>query len=128
MVRRWCVIRKPRDISSACNLSGASVWGRGMANVILLVDIELQLYRKDPRVWSVRRRTEHHAVTEYVAQSASTGEKGVQLPFIFSFTLCASFSISSAFLMTSRESVFSVLLSTFSLSWVASSRSLSVSR
>jgi len=39
-----------------------------------------------------------------------------QFPFIFSFTLWASFSISSAFLMTSIESVFSLLLSTFCLS------------
>ena len=50
------------------------------------------------------------------------------LPFIFSFTLLASFSIWSAFLMTSSEMMFSLVLSTYCFSSVANSSSFSVSR
>ena len=49
-------------------------------------------------------------------------------PFILSFTLCASFSISSAFLTTSTDSVLSSVLSTYSFSSVASLSNFSVSR
>ena len=45
-------------------------------------------------------------------------QSDTQYPFILSFTLCASFSISSAFLTTSTESIFSFVLSTYSFSSV----------
>src|SRR5271166_5282157 len=48
-------------------------------------------------------------------------------PFILSFTAFASFSISSAFLITSSDSVFLSVLSTYCFSSVASCSSLSVS-
>jgi len=51
-----------------------------------------------------------------------------QLAFIFSLTLWASFSISSAFRTTSRERVFSLALSTYCFNSVASLSKLSVSR
>lgn len=48
-------------------------------------------------------------------------------PRIFVFTLCASFSISSAFLITSSERMFSFVLSTYCFSSVDSFTNLSVS-
>src|SRR5271157_2339284 len=90
-----------------------------------LEGLALRRWRKHERHRKYRHQS--HAPCDRTILVVHCVHASFHCPFIFSFTACASFSISSAFFTTVTDSVCSFVLSTYCFSSVASCNNLSVS-